>query len=146
MSRFARSDLMWVWRALIDLRNICVSLNLIPLNAPTVDIAEAQKKFDANGNLADAPTRDLRQLATALVEVTLRLNEARERAGRAWSATGACAADTTGARSYRAAIGTCRAMPPRNASMCARIVRSAASPSRRHTASRIASCCFWKLR
>ena len=56
------------------LRQVCVSLNLFPLNAPTVDIPEAQKKFDATGNLTDAPTRDLiRQLVTALVDFTLRL-------------------------------------------------------------------------
>jgi chromate reductase len=56
------------------LRQVCVSLNLLPLNAPTVDIPEAQKKFDAAGNLTDAPTRDLiRQLVTALVDFALRL-------------------------------------------------------------------------
>jgi len=56
------------------LRQVCVSLNLIPLNAPTVDIPEAQKKCDAGGALTDAPTRELiRQLVTALVEFTARL-------------------------------------------------------------------------
>ncbi|HZT50278.1 MAG TPA: NADPH-dependent FMN reductase [Stellaceae bacterium] len=60
------------------LRQVCVSLNLVPLNAPTVDIADAQKKFDAAGNLTDAATRDLiRQLVTGLVEVTLRFKAAR---------------------------------------------------------------------
>jgi chromate reductase len=56
------------------LRQVCVSLNLIPLNAPTVDIAEAQKKFDANGTLTDAATRELiRRLVVGLVEFALRL-------------------------------------------------------------------------
>jgi chromate reductase, NAD(P)H dehydrogenase (quinone) len=56
------------------LRQVCVSLNLIPLNAPTVDIAEAQKKFDAAGSLSDAPTRELiQQLVKGLVDFTLRL-------------------------------------------------------------------------
>jgi chromate reductase len=60
------------------LRQVCVSLNLLPLNAPTVDIPEAQKKFDGAGNLTDAPTRDLiRQLVAGLVEFTLRLKAGR---------------------------------------------------------------------
>jgi len=56
------------------LRQVCVSLNLIPLNTPTVDISEAQKKFDAAGTLTDEPTRELiRQLVAGLVAFTLRL-------------------------------------------------------------------------
>jgi chromate reductase len=56
------------------LRQICVALNLMTLNAPTVDIAEAPKKFDASGALTDAPTRELiRQLVAALVDLTRRL-------------------------------------------------------------------------
>jgi chromate reductase len=60
------------------LRQVCVSLNLIPLNAPTVDIAEAQKKFDAAGALTDEATRELiRQLVAGLVAFTLRFNGGR---------------------------------------------------------------------
>ncbi len=60
------------------LRQVCVSLNLIPLNAPTVDIVEAQKKFDASGALTDAPARELiRQLLAGLVDFTLRLKAPR---------------------------------------------------------------------
>lgn len=56
------------------LRQVCGSLNLIPLNAPQIDIAEAQKKFDTDGKLADAPTRELmRQLVAALVAFALHL-------------------------------------------------------------------------
>jgi chromate reductase len=59
------------------LRQVCVSLNLLPLNAPTADIAEAQKKFDAEGRLTDEPTRELiRQLLSGLVAFTLRLQRA----------------------------------------------------------------------
>lgn len=65
-------------RGQAHLRQVCVSLNLIPLNAPTVDIAEAQKKFDAAGKLTDAPTRELiRQLMAGLVDFTTRLKGAR---------------------------------------------------------------------
>jgi chromate reductase, NAD(P)H dehydrogenase (quinone) len=56
------------------LRQVCVSLNLIPINAPTVDIPEAQKKFDAGGALTDPPTRELvRQLVSGLVTFAQRL-------------------------------------------------------------------------
>jgi chromate reductase, NAD(P)H dehydrogenase (quinone) len=61
-------------RGQAHLRQVCVSLNLIPVNAPTVDITEAQKKFDASGALTDAPTRDLiRQLVSALAALAARL-------------------------------------------------------------------------
>jgi chromate reductase len=64
-------------RGQAHLRQVCVSLNLIALNAPQVDIAEAQKKFDASGKLTDTPTRELiRQLVGNLVALTLRLKGA----------------------------------------------------------------------
>ena len=61
-------------RGQTHMRQVCVSLNLIPLNAPTVDIAEAQKKCNANGTLTDTATRELiRQLVAGLVAFAARL-------------------------------------------------------------------------
>ena len=54
-------------------RQVCVSLNLFPANAPQVDIPEAQKKFDGSGKLTDEPTRKaIGQLMNALKELVLR--------------------------------------------------------------------------
>jgi chromate reductase len=61
-------------RGQFHLRQICVSLNLMPLNAPHVDIASAKMKFDASDNLVDQAALDsLRQLLAELRALTLRL-------------------------------------------------------------------------
>jgi len=49
-------------------------LNMQPVNKPEVLVAQAPKKFDANGRLTDEPTRQLiAQQLQALKELTLRL-------------------------------------------------------------------------
>lgn len=61
-------------RGQFHLRHICVSLNILPLNAPHVDVSEAKKRFDADGRLADGATRDMiAQLLRELRDFTLRL-------------------------------------------------------------------------
>jgi chromate reductase, NAD(P)H dehydrogenase (quinone) len=55
-------------------RHICVSLNMIAVNAPHVDIANAKSKFDSESRLVDQPSLDLlRQLLGELEALTLRL-------------------------------------------------------------------------
>jgi chromate reductase len=44
-------------RAQYHLRQICVGLNMFPLNKPEVLIGQAQNKFDAAGKLTDEATR-----------------------------------------------------------------------------------------
>jgi chromate reductase len=44
-------------RAQYHLRQMCVFLNMFPLNAPEVMIANATEKFDRDGNLTDEATR-----------------------------------------------------------------------------------------
>jgi chromate reductase, NAD(P)H dehydrogenase (quinone) len=46
-------------RAQYHLRQVCVSLDMYPINKPEVMIPAAQTKFDASGNLTDEPTRGL---------------------------------------------------------------------------------------
>ncbi len=61
-------------RAQYDLRKVCVFLDMHPLNKPEVFIGAAHTKFDANGTLTDAPTRDfIKQLMAALDVWTRRL-------------------------------------------------------------------------
>ena len=61
-------------RGQFHLRHVCVSLNLIPINAPHVDIANARTKFDAEDQLTDQASIDLiRQLIVELRSLTLRL-------------------------------------------------------------------------
>jgi chromate reductase, NAD(P)H dehydrogenase (quinone) len=58
-------------RGQFHLRHVCVSLNMVPVNVPHVDIANAKEKFDAQGNLIDQPsTRSLRQLVNELCRWT----------------------------------------------------------------------------
>lgn len=55
-------------RAQYHLRQVCVSLNLIPLNKPEVMIARANTKFSEEGVLEDERTRQvIKELLTALV-------------------------------------------------------------------------------
>jgi hypothetical protein len=56
-----------------------VSLNLIPVNTPHVDIASAKAKFDPEGQLIDQPALDqLRELLIQLQNLTIRLRNCRE--------------------------------------------------------------------
>ena len=61
-------------RGQFHFRHICVSLNIIPVNAPHVDITNAKTKFDAQGQLIDQESVDLiRQLVDELWRLTMRL-------------------------------------------------------------------------
>jgi chromate reductase, NAD(P)H dehydrogenase (quinone) len=67
-------------RGQFHFRHICVSLNMIPVNVPHVDIASAKTKFDAQGRLIDQAAVDqLRELVGALGNLTVRLGEGRGR-------------------------------------------------------------------
>jgi chromate reductase len=46
-------------RAQYHLRQVCVSLNVLPVNRPQVMITQAPKKFDEHGRLTDEATRGL---------------------------------------------------------------------------------------
>jgi len=61
-------------RAQYHLRQCCVFLNMYPLNSPEVMIANAQDRFDADGNLIHEKTRELvGRLLNSLVHWTRRL-------------------------------------------------------------------------
>jgi chromate reductase, NAD(P)H dehydrogenase (quinone) len=63
-------------RAQYHLRQVCVFLDMHPINKPEVMIGAAQTKFDGNGNLTDEPTRGF--IAAALVALrdwTLKLKD-----------------------------------------------------------------------
>src|SRR5262249_34127384 len=63
-------------RGQFHFRHICVSLNMIPVNAPHVDITNAKTKFDAQGRLTDQASIDLiRQLIGELRNLTIRLRD-----------------------------------------------------------------------
>jgi chromate reductase, NAD(P)H dehydrogenase (quinone) len=65
-------------RGQFHFRHVCVSLNLIPVNTPHVDIASARDKFDPEGRLVDQPSLDqLRQLLIQLQNLTIRLRNGR---------------------------------------------------------------------
>ena len=65
-------------RGQFHLRHVCVSLNMIPVNVPHVDITSAKEKFDAEGRLIDKPSVDLlRQLVAELCSVAARLSAGR---------------------------------------------------------------------
>jgi len=72
-------------RAQYHLRQMCVFLNMYPLNKPEVMIAQAQTRFDAAGNLTDETTRGfIRKMLEKLVAWTRELQElAAKRAMRA---------------------------------------------------------------
>ncbi len=62
-------------RGQFHLRHICVSLNLIPVNTPHVDITSAAAKFDPEGKLTDSASIDaIRQLAGELITLTRSLS------------------------------------------------------------------------
>jgi chromate reductase, NAD(P)H dehydrogenase (quinone) len=61
-------------RGQFHLRHVCVSLNMIPVNVPHVDITNAKGKFDAESRLIDQPSIDaLRQLVNELCTLSARL-------------------------------------------------------------------------
>ncbi len=61
-------------RAQYHLRQICVFLNMFPLNRPEVMVPHAQDKVDASGRVTDEKTRrKVGELLEALVAWTLRL-------------------------------------------------------------------------
>ena len=65
-------------RGQFHLRHICVSLNMIPVNVPHVDITNAKTKFDAESRLIDQPSIDLlRELLNELFSLTARLRLSR---------------------------------------------------------------------
>src|SRR5215831_12220167 len=67
-------------RGQFHFRHICVSLNMIPVNAPHVDITNAKTKFDAEGRLIDQPSVDLiRELVGELRNLTIRLRDTQVR-------------------------------------------------------------------
>jgi len=62
-------------RAQYHLRQILVALNLFTLNQPEVVIADAAHRFDENGNLIHAPTKQLiQELLKNLVDWTRRIS------------------------------------------------------------------------
>jgi chromate reductase, NAD(P)H dehydrogenase (quinone) len=63
-------------RGQFHFRHICVSLNMIAVNTPHVDITNAKTKFDAQGRLTDQASIDLiRQLVGELRNLTIRLRD-----------------------------------------------------------------------
>jgi chromate reductase, NAD(P)H dehydrogenase (quinone) len=63
-------------RAQYHLRQMFVFLNMHPLNQPEVMIANAQQRFDAQGNLTDETTREhIRNQLKILVDWAKRLQE-----------------------------------------------------------------------
>lgn len=61
-------------RAQYHLRQIFVFLNVLAINQPEVMIANAHERFDSNGNLTDAATKDfIRKLLHNLAEWTRRI-------------------------------------------------------------------------
>ena len=65
-------------RAQYHLRQMCVFLNMLPVNKPEVMIGQAQTRFDAAGNLTDEATRGLvRQLLESLRDWTHLLRRGR---------------------------------------------------------------------
>ena len=61
-------------RGQFHFRHVCVSLNMVPVNVPHVDIANAKAKFDAQSRLTDeASLAALRQLLQELKALAMRL-------------------------------------------------------------------------
>jgi chromate reductase len=67
-------------RGQFHFRHVCVSLNMIAVNVPHVDINSAKTKFDAESRLTDQTALDsLRQLVGELKNLTLQLRASRVR-------------------------------------------------------------------
>ncbi len=63
-------------RAQYHLRQSCVYLNMHPLNKPEIMVPFAKDKIDAQGRLADEPTRaKIRELLASLVTWSKRLKK-----------------------------------------------------------------------
>jgi len=63
-------------RAQYHLRQVCVVLNLFPLNRPEVFIGSANTKFDADGTLVDEYTRQaIAKLLQALADMVRLMNK-----------------------------------------------------------------------
>jgi len=61
-------------RAQYQLRQMLVFLNAFPINKPEVMIGQAQTKFDAEGQLTDAPTREfIAKMLESLVDWAARI-------------------------------------------------------------------------
>jgi len=61
-------------RAQYHLRQVCVSLNMHPINRPEVFVAFAHEKIDENGKLKDKETREIiRELLHSLISWTRKL-------------------------------------------------------------------------
>jgi chromate reductase len=72
----ASGGILGTSRAQYHLRQMCVFLNMLPVNKPEVFITQAANKFDAEGRLTDQPTRDMiAQLLVALRDWTIRLRQ-----------------------------------------------------------------------
>lgn len=66
-------------RGQFHFRHVAVSLNMIMVNVPHVDITNAKSKFDAQGRLTDQLSMDmLRQILLELKAMTLRLRPAQQ--------------------------------------------------------------------
>ena len=73
----ASISLIGTARAQYHLRQMCVFLNMYPVNMPEVMVANATEKFDDEGNLNNDTAKDLmRQLLQNLVEWTRQLKAA----------------------------------------------------------------------
>jgi chromate reductase, NAD(P)H dehydrogenase (quinone) len=73
----ASGGVLGTGRAQYHLRQMCVFLNMYPLNKPEVMIAQAHTRFDAEGKLTDETARGLiKQLLESLRDWTLRLKRA----------------------------------------------------------------------
>jgi chromate reductase, NAD(P)H dehydrogenase (quinone) len=73
----ASAGMLGTARAQYHLRQMFVFLNMFPLNQPEVMIANADQKFDKDGNLKDEKTaKKIRELLQALGDWTRRLKKA----------------------------------------------------------------------
>ena len=74
----ASGGILGTARAQYHLRQMCVFLNMLPVNKPEVMIGHAQTRFDADGKLTDEATRGLiKQLLESLRDWTLLLRRGR---------------------------------------------------------------------
>jgi chromate reductase, NAD(P)H dehydrogenase (quinone) len=73
----ASTGLLGTARAQYHLRQICVYLNMHPLNKPEVMVSRVQEKFSSDGKLADQATKNrIRDLLAGLVAWTRKLQGA----------------------------------------------------------------------
>lgn len=61
-------------RAQMNLRQVCVAVNMIPVHRPEVFVGKANEKIDAEGRLTDETTRKfIRELLVSLADLTHKL-------------------------------------------------------------------------